>query len=54
MTMRVETQLMTIEQQFEFTDFGVEVELTAPPVHDVADFSVVFGGLGSAAAVPSV
>jgi hypothetical protein len=54
LTMRVETQLMTIEQQFEFTDFGVEVELTAPPVYDVADFSQVFGGLGSGAAVPSV
>ncbi len=44
MRMEIDGRLHMVEE-FEFYDFGVPVDLTAPPANEVADFQDVFGSL---------
>ena len=52
MSMRVEAPMMTLSTEFEFYDFGTDVDLAAPAPEDTVDFQEVFGSLG--AGTPSV
>src|SRR5262249_26849788 len=45
MVVDVDSSVMRLSEQFEFSDFGDSVDLTAPPADDVADFAQVFGNL---------
>jgi hypothetical protein len=54
MAVDVDTATMRLTEEFEFSDFGEPVDLTAPPADDVVDFTEVFGGLlGGASGLPT-
>jgi hypothetical protein len=54
MAIDVDTSVMSMRQEIEFFDFGADVDLSAPPADDVADFAQVFGNLGLATPRPAV
>jgi hypothetical protein len=52
--MDVETSDGAVSTTIEYYDFGADVNIAAPPVDDVLDFSDVFGGFRKPAGSPSV
>jgi hypothetical protein len=54
MEMSIDGAAMSMQMRFEFSDFGADVDLSAPPADDVVDFAQVFGNLGLGTPRPSV
>jgi hypothetical protein len=54
MAIALDSTAMSMTQEIEFFDFGADVDLSAPPADDVADFAQVFGNLGLSTPTPAV
>jgi hypothetical protein len=54
MEIGIDGAAMSMHMSFEFSDFGADIDLSAPPADDVVDFAQVFGNLGLGTPRPSV